>query len=542
MENTQRVDKLYLTNQAALEAKYGGSGVAKIEQQLAALVTADAQRGLTAQIGFLDQPEGVLPRVTQPDDDKTTKDAFDAWFSTTAPDYVVIVGGSDVVCFQPLANPLHIPGHIESDPDTTVPSDLPYACAASHDLNIGRCVTPSRVIGRLPDYPEEADLDMFLSVLDSASVHTTLDPPDDANSLLVSAERWKAAADTFVSAALGRVPTVRTSPSEGPLWTHAELARRWHLFSCHGASATPVFYGEDLYGTMPESHRATHLAGKIAAGTVCVTGCCYGAQLYPPSFAAGVPGICFSYLSQQAGGYVGSTNIAYGRDDIPFGCDEFSGYVLAQLANGSSTGRALLGARLSYLAAHHQLSPIEQKTLAQFVLYGDPSVHPLNPPAGLSGSGVEDRRARREAIAARANTLARYIAAAEPASLESTTARSVGRGVRVAASLAAEVGLQGARIARFAVPQRPTAPIPTTRTGRPAVTTPSPFRAYYVVLGRAADMSGPAGVTSLIGVEVAERADGTIEQRIFRSRGGQGKADGVILRPGQESSNRGRFP
>jgi hypothetical protein len=239
--------------------------------------------------------------------------------------------------------------------------------------------------------------------------------------------------------------------------------------------------------------------------------------------AEGVPGICFSYLSQQAGGYVSSTNIAYGQDDIPFGCDEFSGYVLARLASGSSTERALLEARQSYLSAHNQLSPAEQKTIAQFVLYGDPAAHPLGPQAGLFGS--EGRRARREAIAARANSLAQYIASGERVSPGSPIARGVGSGPGLSAvtSLAAEVGLQGATIVRFAVPQRPAAPTPTARTGKLAVTTPSPVRAYYVALGRAADAKAPAGVTSLVGVEVAERADGTIEQRIFRSRGRLGE-------------------
>jgi hypothetical protein len=535
MQHTHQVEKLYLTNRSALQTKYGASGVAQISLRLADLVAADAQRGMTADIGFLDHPPETLPRVSQPDDDKTTKDAFDAWYSTTKPDYVVIVGGSDVVCYQPLTNPLHVAGDPSGDPDATVPSDLPYACAAPHSRSIDQFIAPSRVVGRLPDYPGPGGLDLFLSVLDSAAVHTPISPPEEANALLVSAERWKVAAEALIFSALGRAATVHTSPTEGPLWTHDELARQWHLFSCHGASATPAFYGEDLRGAMPESHLASHISGRIAAGTVCITGCCYGAQLYPPSLAVGVPGICFAYLGQQAATYVGSTNIAYGQDDIPFGCDEFSGYVLAQLAIGSSAGMALLGARQSYLAAHLQLSPFDQKTLAQFVLYGDPSIHPLGP---SELTGLEPRQARRQAAVATADGLSRYAAPAVPASPTPERARDGSRqlGLSLAISLAAELGLEGARIARFEVLQRP--PPPVLPTGaRGLAVTPSPALAYYVALGRSANTQDlPAGLTSLVGLEVAERQDGTIDQRIFRSRGWG--TDGVILRPSQKSSNR----
>ncbi len=531
--------KLYVTNRGAAATKYGAEGWRAIDRQLAALTAADTAREITAEVVQLDSPPaGVLP-VSDPTNPSATKSTVDALCRSFEPDYLVLVGGDDIVCFQPLDNPVHVPGDLNSDPDADVPSDLPYACDAAHSRAIGDFLAPSRVVGRLPDTPGRADLDSFLAVLEGAAAHTPIAPPYQ-NALLVSAAKWQPAAHQLVAEAFGGAPTVVTSPTEGPNWTAEELARQWHLFSCHGASAAPEFYGEDAAGThMPPAHQASHLSGQLAAGTLCVTGCCYGAQLYDPSFAGGAAGISFAYLTQQSGGYVGSTNIAYGQDHEMFGCDEFSSRVLAQLNRGSSTGRALLEARQYLAAAHTPLSPVLLKTLAQFVLYGDPSVHPLRQPHTTPGETAH-RQTRRRGLVGRAGDLTAFTTAAvaaEPA----TTARdgTATGGERLAASLLAEAGLEVTSVRRFVAPDQPTLPQPRARGGLSfAAAAPSEVRAYYVAVGHADEAQRRDGIASLVGVEVTELVDGTLESRQFSSRGQPRRNDGVLFGSSEEGHDR----
>ena len=64
-------DKVIVTNRAALTAKYGASGVKKINAAVAALVAADAKRGVKTRLLHLDDAAamkklGFEPRIGTP--------------------------------------------------------------------------------------------------------------------------------------------------------------------------------------------------------------------------------------------------------------------------------------------------------------------------------------------------------------------------------------------------------------------------------------------------------------------------------------------
>jgi hypothetical protein len=90
--------------------------------------------------------------------------------------------------------------------------------------------------------------------------------------------------------------------------------------------------------------------------------------------------ICQSYLRQGAYGYVGSTTIAYGPADSNGSADLICQYFLHNVLEGASLGRAALLARQQFVENAAQMDPIDLKTLAQFCLYGDPSIHPVIKP------------------------------------------------------------------------------------------------------------------------------------------------------------------
>jgi hypothetical protein len=82
---------------------------------------------------------------------RLTKGAIDQAYSRYVPDYLLIVGATDVVVMQELANP----ANGDEDPDnddgnTVVPGDLLRATRA-YSTDAAVFLSPVRVVGRLPD-------------------------------------------------------------------------------------------------------------------------------------------------------------------------------------------------------------------------------------------------------------------------------------------------------------------------------------------------------------------------------------------------------
>jgi len=146
------IDKQILSNKRALRAKYGGSGLRRIQASLHRLIAADRRRGLVSAIVYLDHPHTLRAHrgkpVSEASDHAATKRAIDSLHRAMKPDYVTIVGAADVVCHQPLRNPLYAP---PDDPDRYAWSDLPYACESAHSNDIADFSGPTRVVGRIPD-------------------------------------------------------------------------------------------------------------------------------------------------------------------------------------------------------------------------------------------------------------------------------------------------------------------------------------------------------------------------------------------------------
>jgi hypothetical protein len=76
-------------------------------------------------------------------------------------------------------------------------------------------------------------------------------------------------------------------------------------------------------------------------------------------------------------GFWGSSTIAYGPADTNDYADLICQYFLREVLNGASLGRACLQARQNYLQQVAPLDPVDLRTIAQFNLIGDPSIHPV---------------------------------------------------------------------------------------------------------------------------------------------------------------------
>ena len=145
-------DKIIVTNSSALLKKYGTNGLASIRKALTGLIAADKKRGIKSRVVYLDNKTTMKKlggkTVMNNVDPRENKAAIDGIFKAVNPDYLMILGGPDVVPHQDLDNPVYKP---DDDDDNSAWGDLPYASDVPYSRDPARFVGPTRVIGRLPD-------------------------------------------------------------------------------------------------------------------------------------------------------------------------------------------------------------------------------------------------------------------------------------------------------------------------------------------------------------------------------------------------------
>lgn len=404
------VGKAIVTDFAALRSKYG-SRLGEVRAAIAGLVEADAARGLASVVFDLSDARQMgrlcVDPVDGPGDRRRAKEAVDAIDRFHEPTYILLLGAPDVVPMQLLRNPLSValvgPG---GDDDGMLPSDLPYACEAPYGLSIERFAGPARVVGRLPDMPGARDPGFLLRVLRHATRAKPAPQEAYRRWFALSTQSWLRPSREVLEGVFGSVERrdLHLVPGPGRPWRREVLAPRMHFVNCHGGAFDASFDGEYEALVLPTvtALEAGELGGKVPRGAILVAECCYGGHLYDPldprASPLGQRGIALEYLGQGAHGVFASTTTAYGGtvrcENADVLCMRFMQRVLA----GASLGRAALEARQDLMDHHHGVDPTLFKTLAQFTLLGDPSIHPVRPgPAIASRRGPRDRFSRHEA-------------------------------------------------------------------------------------------------------------------------------------------------
>jgi hypothetical protein len=378
-------DKIIVTNRSALVRKYGAQGLATIRKALTTLTSADKKRGIKTRVVYLDDKAimkkmGGKPVMTATDP-RENKAAIDAVFRSTNPDYLMILGAPDVVPHQDLDNPAYSP---PDDDDNRAWGDLPYACEAPYSRDPARFVGPTRVVGRLPDVVSAREPSYLVALLKTAAGYQSRSQDDYTGYFGLSAAVWQGSTRLSLNNIFGNADTLLLAPLSGPAYPEGQLRVRAHFINCHGGPASPEFQGQQGR-SYPTSLTTKTTVGEIVEGTVAAVECCYGAELYDATTLAIDLPICQSYLQQGTYGYLGSTTIAYGPADDNGAADLICQYFLLNVLDGASIGRAALLARQQFVERTAQMDPFDLKTLAQFCLLGDPSVHPVAQP---SATGV----------------------------------------------------------------------------------------------------------------------------------------------------------
>ncbi len=470
--------KAILWNGAAMRTKYGDAGFAKVTAAVDALARADRARGLEDRVVDVSGRKamrrlGGRP-LASPRDGKGAKAAVDAVARRLTPDYLLLLGAPDTFPHQKLRNPLFEP---PEDPDPHALSDLPYACEAPASTDPRRFVGPTRVVGRLPDVAGARDPAGLVHSLRVAATWRARPASVYRAAFAVSAAEWSGSSEATLRRLLARDDDLHLSPPHGPRWPRATLGRRTHFVNCHGAAEDPRWYGQ-RGDAFPVALAADRVGGRLAPGTVASVECCYGAELYDPETAgAETAGLANAYLDAGAYGLFGSTTISYGPATGNAYADVLCRFVLERVLAGASLGRATLEARQRFAAGAAELDPVDLKTLAQFVLLGDPSIHPVAPaaaPKDVAGARAERRR--------RLSVHGQRIQATQAVAVPSPAATP--RAVRL---LARRLRVRSARFLAFDV-------APATPGRRAKSPDPSAAR-LHVALGRA---NGPRGGTRIL--------------------------------------------
>ncbi len=380
--------KLIVTLRQNLAAKYSKADLTKLDKLIKAWIQADAQRGITSHCVALDDAADMgkfaaAPLAGVPTPQKVKRKIDQLW-KLLSPDYLVLLGAQDVVPMFEVPNPSYDP---KGDDDTVVPTDNPYACSAPFvDGDIQSYLVPDRVVGRIPDMVADSSLDWLRTYLDTAIAHTPQPAGHYADLYAICCDEWRRAGEETAQylghpkSGLLVTPPVDNAAAQA----QAALPRTLHAIKCHGAKLDPNFYGQK--GTAyPVALFSGTLAANLTPGTLAAAMCCYGAQVYHPQDPAaqqnGAWPIASTYLRKGAVGFAGATMIAWVGVDTMLCADWIVAQYLKSASTGASIGRALLEAKQDFLRwlAQQGQSPglAEQKTLIEFVLLGDPALHPV---------------------------------------------------------------------------------------------------------------------------------------------------------------------
>ena len=509
------IDKLIVTNRAALRRKYGARGLAKVTAGVKALIAADRKRGLITRLIAVDSAamKRYGPRVTNSTSASQNKRAIDALHRALRPHYLLILGSVDVVPHQDPKNPVFVD---DREDDPVAWGDLPYACDAPYSRDITKFIGPTRVIGRLPDMQGASEPSHLLACLNVAATYKARPLAQYLNYFALSAQVWRKSTALSLTNIFGNSSKLILAPPTASLVASRKLGARSHFINCHGALADSRFYGEDKSG-MPIALDSKDVDGRIREGTVAAVECCYGAELYDSIGLGLTAPICQTYMAQKAYGYFGSTTIAYGPAEGNGAADLITQYFLLEVQAGHSIGLAALKAQQRYVEQADELDPIDLKTLAQFYLLGDPSVQPVKiasatrTPTGIAAVAKRSVRAARRANTERIGELLRESTPTASHPVSTTPSANVRRQLN---QIARQVGVApAAHFTTFAVEcaRRLEGAKRAVRTAGGVASK------YHLLVTTAADLS-KTDVGSRVAVIAREASERIVAYRVYYQR------------------------
>jgi Peptidase family C25 len=441
-ENEQSI-KLSVTVKSQLERKYDDAALEKIQAAVERWKKADGDRGIQTVHVEVDNSEDETmkkhgaPLVSGKATPKKIKKAIDHLWKTITPTphYLVLFGGHDIVPMFVVPNPSNL--WKDQDFDKTVPTDNPYASSEAFSENDQNSyLVPDRVIGRIPDMVSargdtgrNGDPAWFVAYLDTATEWESKPDSFYEQPYVICTDEAKEAGKkclqkAFPTSTLPLLSCPPTSDTSAP--ARQRLSAPMHMIKCHGNKKDATFWGFEESDESKDEPRAAitsaTLKEYLEPRTVVATMCCYGAQIFSPEDADTWP-LASTYLRKGALGYVGSTMMAWVGLGTMSGADWIVTAYLKSVLEGESIGLAFLKSKQDY----HRHDGIRgrvidvqgEKTLIEYILLGDPSIHPVSSSQSSIGTlAVQERQQRRVAGAMMAAGIGKLLPIRSPAEPE----------------------------------------------------------------------------------------------------------------------------
>jgi hypothetical protein len=359
---------IIITSAERLRALYGAAGERDVLAAIGRLSAARAARGVASALVLVEQgvPRlGVLPAVV-------TAETIAAQVAALAQalergggalESLLIVGGPEIVPFYAAANPTTYDG------DDTIPGDCYYGACNPFAL------LPDWPVGRIPG-AAGGDPGLLLRLLEYAAQPVAPAPRRKVFGYATAVWRQSSAR---VYAEIDRPDRLLLSPPTLATNLDPQLLDGARLIYCnlHGVLEGPPWYGQaEDHPALVLALRPSDLAGLDLRGALVISEACYGAAI---SGRDGQSSLALAFLAQGAAGFVGATAIWYGPAMPPPGeADLIALHFLRAIRQpGATLGAAFVAARAGMLrdtlARQQTLDEDDQKTLLEFVLYGDPT-------------------------------------------------------------------------------------------------------------------------------------------------------------------------
>jgi peptidase C25-like protein len=360
---------LIISSRRRLREVYGAGGARRVEAALRRLLEGRAARGVVSRLVWIEEglaDLGVASAAVDPVaiSRQLAEVASSLDSEGVRLESILIAGGPDIVPFYEAPNPTPYDG------DATVPGDCFYGACNPFAL------MPDWAVGRLPG-AAGGNPALLLRLLGDAATYRWTEPDRPLKVFGYSTEAWRQSSRMVYAEIPGREllvspPTLATTLDRGLL----DRAGRVYC-NLHGVRDGPLWYGQPSdRSALLVALQPSDLDGLDLRGAVVVSEACYGAAIGGRDESSS---LALAFLGRGTVGFLGATSISYGPATPPGGeADLIALHFWRALRQpGITLGQAFVAARVGMLrdtlAYQATLDEDDQKTLLEFVLYGDPT-------------------------------------------------------------------------------------------------------------------------------------------------------------------------
>jgi Peptidase family C25 len=407
--------KLSVTVKRRLERKYkkNSDALKQINTEIQNWIKADARRGVQTVHVEVDnsKDEEMRKRRVRPVSGRVTplkvKRVIDDLWKRLRPKYLVLFGGDDIVPMFKVRNPTHYWRTGVTDWDRMLPTDNPYATRKPFDpRDIDSYLVPDRVIGRIPDIKSIKDPAWLVDYLKTATKWKSRRAGIYKKTYAICTSESSGAGRECMQFISKPASELLISPPTRDTSTSARnrLSARLHLIKCHGIRLDANFWGKGK--RFVRAIKSTTLKACLKPATLVGATCCWGAQIFSPNARHARRGrwpLASIYLRKGAFAFLGPTARAwFGGPTMGF-ADYIVADYLKWILRHASIGRAFLESKHEYMCNYLEgggtPDPLDQKTLIEYVLLGDPSIHPVRKKVSRPENVLDDQeRAQRRVV------------------------------------------------------------------------------------------------------------------------------------------------